>query len=839
MLPIQQHLTELQSLLSEHNNLVLQAEPGAGKSTAVPLALLQAPWLAGKKIVMLEPRRVAAKSIAHYLASQLDEKVGQTIGYQVRNERKISQHTRLEIVTEGVLTRRLQNDPELGDVGLIIFDEFHERSIHADLALMLALEVQEAYRDDLKLLVMSATIDTTQISAYLGDAPVMQVAGRTFPVDLTYAGKASSYLAEHVAKQLQHALTDSSGDVLVFLPGQADIKRCIQLATEKLDQVVELLPLYGALPLAQQELVLRKPAISKARRVIFATNIAETSLTIEGITTVIDSGLEKVLTYDVKSGLSRLDTGYISKASAKQRAGRAGRVQAGHCIRLWSESEQSGLAEFQSEEITCTDLTNLVLELAAWGITDFADVNWLTPPPKLHYQLACELNQQLNLLDKNNKITAQGQQALAFGLEPRLASMLLQCQSDIEKNIGCLVAALLSERDILINADSSDISQRLLLLIDYAQDKQAARASVRFNQNTVSQVLTLARAFAQKLSTKLDVSKLTLADIQQYSGLLLLHAYPDRLAKLRGTSNSANTYLLANGRGVSLRESDAMLGQPWLVVCDCDGKNKDGLIYVCAQISYTQIESVLADKLVEQTHYRLDDKKEAVIGRRTMCYGAIVLSEQNLSQIPADEFSACVKDIVQTQGLSFLNWSKRCQAWLQRAQWLAGFMPDLPPISAEYLIEQIDSWLLPYINKVTSVKQLKQFDIYDLLVANLTWEQLQLLQQHAPESYQTPSGKTVPIIYDEVQGPTVSVILQEMFGQLESPKLANGQVPLRFELLSPARRPIQTTSDLANFWRSSYFDVAKDMRGRYPKHRWPEKPLEEKPGRSIKPRGSR
>ncbi|EWH11242.1 ATP-dependent helicase HrpB [Catenovulum agarivorans DS-2] len=835
MLPIQQHLAELQRLLTRQQNVVLQAEPGAGKSTAVPLFLLQAPWLRGKKIVMLEPRRVAAKSIAHFLANQLGEQVGQTVGYQVRNEHKISKQTRLEIVTEGVLTRRLQNDPELSDVGLIIFDEFHERSIHADLALMLALEVQEAYRDDLKMLVMSATIDTNQVSSYLNDAPVMQVAGRTFPVEVRYAGKPSGYLAESVIKQLQLVLADDSGDVLVFLPGQADINRCIALAEQRLENTVKLLPLYGALPLAQQELVLHKRVKEQARRVIFATNIAETSLTIDGITCVIDSGLEKVLTYDVKSGLSRLDTNYISKASATQRAGRAGRMQAGKCVRLWNQTEQQALADFQTEQISCTDLSSLVLELAAWGITDYADANWLTPPPLLHYQLACQLNQQLNLLDTNNKITAHGQQALGFAVSPRLASMLLHCQSPVEKALGCLLAALLSERDILVNADTVDISQRLLLLIDYVQNKQSTRAAVKFKQYTVKQVLILARSFAQKLSFTIDFSVLTLADIQQYTGVLLLHAYPDRLAKARGPNAAAsNNYLLANGRGVSLRDSDAMLGQTWLVVCDCDGRNKDGVIFIAGQIAQAQVETALAGKLIEQTHYRLDDKNQSIIGRRRRCYGAIVLSEENLSQIPTAEFSACVKDIVKSQGLSFLNWTKRCQAWLQRAQWLANYLDDFPKISAEYLLAQIDTWLLPYINSITSIKQLKQLDIYDLLVANLTWEQQQLLQQYAPENYQTPSGKSVVINYDEAQGPTVSVILQEMFGQLASPKLANEQVPLRFELLSPARRPIQTTSDLANFWRSSYFDVAKEMRGRYPKHRWPEKPLEEKPGRSIK-----
>ena len=836
MLPIDNFLPEIHSKLSSANNLVLAAEPGAGKSTAVPLSLLNADFLHGKKIIMLEPRRVAVKSIAHYLASLLGEKVGQRIGYQIRNEGKSSAATQLEIVTEGILTRRLQQDPELNDVGLIIFDEFHERSIHADLALMLALEVQEAYREDLKLLVMSATIDTEQISNYLQQADILTCPGRTYPVTVEYlAGQLANQPVKAISVKVMQALAQvlansSEGDILVFLPGQADIKRCLEAAQAKYQSEFELLPLYGSLPLAQQEKVLNK-ANYQQRRVIFATNIAETSLTIAGISYVIDSGLEKTLTFDIKSGLSRLATTKISKASATQRAGRAGRLQNGHCLRLWRESEHQALNDFQKEEIKTANLANLTLDLSAWGITTFDEVNWLTAPPKNHFEVACQLNQSLGLLDKNNQMTQRGHQALKLGLEPRLASMLLSCETTIEKQLGCLLAALLSERDILVNAEHSDITERVLIFNDYIKSSSSHKAKQSINRNVLVQASKLANSFASLLGGVNLAETLSLTDVHEYIGPLLLTAYPDRLAQQRG--NGSERYLLANGRGVALKAGDGLAGEPWLVVCDCDGKNKDGAIYSAAAISLSAIKTSLQADLDEQTHYALDTNKEKVIGRRKVNYRSLVIDEVSLSKIPPAEFQLCVQDILRQEGLTFLNWTAKCEAWLARVNWLGQQVENFPLLSEKSLLNDLATWLLPYLTNINTIKQLRQLNIYDLLMANLSWQQQQFLTQHAPEQYITPSNKSVLIRYDQHQGPTVSVILQEMFGQLTSPLLAQGKVPLRFELLSPARRPIQTTSDLANFWRSSYFEVAKDMRGKYPKHRWPEKPLEEAPGRSI------
>ncbi|MEI5640924.1 MULTISPECIES: ATP-dependent helicase HrpB [unclassified Pseudoalteromonas] len=831
MLPIEEFIPQIHTILSESNRLVLQAEPGAGKSTVVPLRLLQSNLCDGKKIIMLEPRRVAAKSIATYLAQQLGEQVGQQVGYQIRNERKCSAQTRLEIVTEGVLTRRLQADPELPDVGLIIFDEFHERSIHADLALMLAFEVQQAYREDLKLLVMSATIDREKIAQYLDGASTLACPGRSYPVSVEYKASNGRYLSEQVSSALSHALgLESEGDILVFLPGQGEIKRCITACESVVSADVCLLPLYGGLPLAEQEKVLRRQQ-GAGRRVIFATNIAETSLTIDGITIVIDSGLEKRLSFDVKSGLSRLQTTMISKASATQRAGRAGRLQPGHCVRLWRESEQQSLSDFQAEEIATTELTNLTLELSAWGITQYQDGHWLTPPPEQHYEVATQLNQSLGLMDKHNKILPSGNRALSLGVEPRLASMLLQAKSSTEKQLACWLAALLSERDVVVNASGSDLVERLMLVREYSEKKSTV-SSHMLHRGSAEQVLKLAKSFAAKLGVNHNIASISLTQMQVIAGELLLHAYPDRVAQKRPSSD--NRYLLANGRGVTLRDGDALQGSAFLVVCDVDGKNKDGTVFLSCAIDQATLMSELQPQLQRITHYRLDDKKESIIGREQTKYRALILQQQNLSTIPSSEFQACVRDILTAEGLDMLNWTAKSKAWLARAKWLGSQLPDFPSITEATLIAQLDTWLLPYLNNVSSLKQLKQVDIFNLLQALLDWPQQQLLEQQAPEFYLTPSNKRVAIRYDAHQGPTVAVVLQEMFGELEPVMLANGQVAVRFELLSPAKRPIQTTSDLANFWRTSYYDVAKDMRGRYPKHRWPENPLAEKPGRSIK-----
>jgi len=841
LLPITKFLPQVSDCLSLNNNLVLQAEPGAGKSTALPLSLIDAEWLGHKKIVMLEPRRVAAKTIAYYLAKQLGEKVGKRIGYQVKNDRRISEDTVLEIVTEGILTRRLQSDPELTDVGLIILDEFHERSIHTDLALMLALEVQQTIREDLKLLVMSATIDTNAISTYLDNAPIIKCPGRAFPVSVDYAHSDNSYLSLKVTKALRSVLSaDKKGDTLVFLPGQADIKRCLSEAKSTFHDQENLifLPLYGGLSIDQQEQALLSDPLGK-RRVVFTTNIAETSLTIEGVTCVIDSGLEKVSVYDPLSCMTRLETSYISKASADQRKGRAGRLQEGSCIRLWSESKQHSLRDFQSEEVLSADLANLILDLLAWGLTDYQTINWLTPPPSAHFESAKQLLISLGLVSDgigsdSGKITLLGTKASKLGLHPRLAAMLLQAQNPLEKGMACELSALLSENDIFYNRRGVDIIERLIALQDYKVQKKNALQSWPLKGAIVEQTLSTARSLKSNLSISTNTSIYSLTELQDHVGKLLLLAYPDRLAKRR--SENCGRYQLANGKGVQLFDDDPLFGSNWLVISDCNAQKKEGHIFSASAISLEDIHESVGHLITERDEYRLDDKKQSIIGRRVSTYRSITLRSQPLTNIPAEEFQKCLKSLLKSEGLKILNWSVKCDDWLARATWLGDVITLFPKLTSSSLIQSADQWLLPYLSNVNSLAQLKQVNVFELIKGSLSWDEQQLLESEAPLVYVTPSDKKILIVYDKNQGPTVSVRLQEMFGEIESPKIGGNTVPLRFELLSPAQRPIQTTSDLANFWNTSYFDVAKDMRGKYPRHRWPEKPLLEKPGHSIKHR---
>ncbi len=819
---------------------MLQAEPGAGKSTALPLSLIDAHWLGDKKIIMLEPRRVAAKSIAYYLAKQLGEKVGERIGYQVKNDRKISQNTVLEIVTEGILTRRLQSDPELNDIGLIIFDEFHERTIHSDLALMLALEIQQTIREDLKLLVMSATIDTNAISKYLDKAPIIKCPGRAYPVSVDYVSsrdyQTNSHLSSKVINTLKSVLsTDKKGDTLVFLPGQAGIKRCLSEAKNTFhdNQNLIFLPLYGGLSIDQQEQALQVDPSGK-RRVIFTTNIAETSLTIQGVSCVIDSGLEKVSVYDPLSCMTRLETSYISKASAEQRKGRAGRLQAGTCIRLWSESKQHSLKDFQDEEVLSADLANLILDLLAWGLTDYQTINWLTPPPLAHFESAKQLLSSLGLVNGQGKITPLGSKASKLGLHPRLAAMLLQAKNPLKQGIACELAALLSENEIFFNRRSVDIVERLIALQDYKTDKKSALRSWPLKAPIVEQVLSTARSLKNSLNIPTKSSAYSLTDLQENVGKLLLLAYPDRLAKSR--SENGGRYQLANGKGVQLFDDDPLLGSDWLVISDCNAQKKEGTIFSASAITLDDIHETIGHLVEESDEYRLDDKKQKIIGRRLSSYQSITLRSQALTTIPAEEFQKHLTSLLKSEGLKILNWTEKCEQWLARATWLGEVMDTFPTLTLNSLIQNTDQWLLPYLSNISSLGQLKQINVFELLKSSLTWDEQQLLENGAPLVYVTPSDKNIPIIYDKDQGPTVSVRLQEMFGEIESPKIGGNSVALRFELLSPAQRPIQTTSDLANFWKTSYFEVAKDMRGKYPRHRWPEQPLLEKPGHSMKHR---
>ncbi|WP_201777837.1 ATP-dependent helicase HrpB [Thalassomonas actiniarum] len=840
-LPIDDFLPEITQLLTTNNTLVLQADPGAGKSTKVPLSLLQANIGAGKKIVMLEPRRLAAKSIATYLAAQLGEKVGQSVGYQVKNDNTCSKTTMLEIVTEGILTRRIQHDPELADIGLIIFDEFHERSIHADLSLTLGLEIQQALRDDLKILVMSATIDTAAVSEFLSDAPVVICPGRVFPVETFYlprpipATGRYSYL-EPLKKAAATAFHEHEGDILIFLPGKGEINKAIEtLAPDYRDPDVLLLPLYGELSADKQQQAILPDAQGR-RKLVFTTNVAETSLTIEGIRCVIDTGLSKRSLYDPSSGMTRLVSCMVSKASAEQRKGRAGRLSAGSCYRLWTESQHHQLADYYEEEIKVVDLASLVLELAMWGVKQPSELSWLTPPPAAHFQQAKNLLTEVGLLDEDGAITEIGQRGISLGIEPRFAKMLMQGKKWQQLTLACDLAALLSERDIFTSGKGADLNARLIALQDYRRQRNKAREQHPLVPFSAEQALQNSRNWQRKLGGDKQAQAYSLAEIHQYSGQLLALAYPDRIGKRR--AGHAANFQLANGKGAMLFDDDPLAEAAFLVAPQVDGQKTQGRIYLAAPVSLEAIKSLFGDQLKQKSQYRYDKEKNKISGSVEHKLGALVLGRQTITEPDKAAIEACLLAAVKETRLAILPWDKASLSWLDRARWLALYDSSFEVFTEKNMLEQLSLWLQPYLSGISSVAELKKINLLSILKQSLDWSKQTELEQQAPEYYLTPSDKKVMITYSQQHNPKVSVVLQEVFGELVSPLLAWGKAPLCFELLSPAKRPIQVTSDLNHFWQNSYFEVAKDMRGRYPKHRWPEQPLLEKAGRSIKPRRS-
>ena len=857
-LPINSVLNQIIVTVSESACCVLQADPGAGKSTAVPLAILQSDWFnqpqnAGKKIVMLEPRRLAVRSIAHYLAKQLGEKVGQQVGYQVRNDKVTSKATRLEIVTEGILTRRLQRDPELSDTALVIFDEFHERSIHADLSLSLCLDVQGALRDDLKLLVMSATMDTNAVSAFLNEAPIIQSKGRAYPVETIYLKQSISVNAKFkwdilpsLTNTLLKAVEKTQQDTLVFLPGQGEIKQTLQALQSILpSKAWAVLPLYGGLKPEQQDAAI-EPDKSGRRKIILTTNIAETSLTIEGIDCVIDSGLAKVALYDVGSGMTRLQTQRISKASSEQRKGRAGRLQAGMCYRLWSESQQAQLRDYDAEEIIITDLASLCLELALWGVQSPDDLRWLTVPPQGHFEQAQQLLKRLDLLTDKGHISELGKQAIQLGATPRLARLLLSVKSSNQSSnqselicLACDVAALLSERDVLQNGFEfgADLAIRVLAMQAYRADRSHAKAQYAIVIPAMEQALQNSTSWKKQLGVSKAQSTSSTASLNEL-GALVAWAFPDRVA-LKRNANSAS-YLMANGKGALLQTQDALSTQTCLAIAQIDGQVKEGRVFLAAAYSESELKTQFESHIQNRAVYQFDEARQEVFGIQQQVYEGLRLSEKRLANPNEAALHDCILHTLKNKRLSLLPWNESNLAWLERVRWLnaqaSAKQAGLPDLSEGYLMEHLTDWLRPYLAGVHSIKALKKLDLLPILQAQVPYELQSEVGQQAPEFYQTPSGKKVKIRYAVGQNPTVSVQLQALFGELASPKLAWNSVPLTFELLSPARRPIQITADLANFWQSSYFEIAKEMRGRYPKHRWPEAPLNEKAGRSIKSR---
>jgi ATP-dependent helicase HrpB len=1023
-LPIDSVLPELRAVLESHGGVVLQAPPGAGKSTVVPLALLDAPWARGQRLIMLEPRRLAARAVAQRMAQTLREPVGQTVGYRMRLDTRVSRDTRIEVVTEGVLTRMLQTDPSLEGVAAVIFDEFHERSLQADLGLALALDARENLAPDLKLIVMSATLDGERVAALLGDAPVVTAQGRMFPVETRYAGKGAPVLPDPTAARGQQespervvaqivatALAEEPGDVLVFLPGAREIRRVQSLLEERLSegrlslvaerasparatetadatsvsqpaapssgrragaravgserdprQSLRILPLFGDLSASEQDAALA-PSQDGARKVVLATNIAETSLTIEGVRVVVDSGLVRRSVFDPSTGMSRLETQRISRASADQRQGRAGRVAPGVCYRAWSEGAQRSLAPFTAPEITDADLVPLALDLANWGVRDATALRWLDVPPAAMLASARDLLAQLGALDRDGRITPHGREMAQLGVHPRLAHMLLRGRSLGAIPLAADLAALLSERDVLrgaAGARDADIRSRLDVF-------RSDRVPQGIDRGALERARRMSRDLARRLANgggAVDAERTAVgsasasdprraavgpasagdperatagsraADVARTTpgyrsapttrtggdvdvGVLLALAYPDRIGRRR--AGGEGRYTLANGRGAHFADVQSLARQEFIVAVDLDDRERDARILLAAPLSRADLEEHFADRLRRAELVEWNSREQAVNARRVVQLDALVVDEQPLPQPPADATRAAMLAGIREMGLDVLPWTREARDLQARMEFVrhalapedastvrgqsearpvdqggattgnqrgaitadqsgateadqggvteadqphataadqgdvtAGDQPaaaagrrpappvanasDWPNVSDEALLASLDTWLAPWLDGITRRDHLARLPLADALRALLSWDQQKRLDELAPSHLEVPTGSRIRIDYLDESAPVVAVRLQEVFGLEDTPRLADGRVPITFKLLSPAQRPVQVTRDLAGFWRGSYAEVRKDMRGRYPKHYWPENPLEAEPTRGVRRR---
>lgn len=830
-LPIVEALPSLSESLCASPVVILEAAPGAGKTTLVPLYLLQSEWFGTGKIIMLEPRRLAARAAASRMAALLGERVGETVGYRVRFENKIGPKTRIEVVTEAILTRQLQSDPELSGVDLVIFDEFHERSLQTDLGLAFARQVQEVFRPDLKILIMSATIDARRLSRGLGDAPVVSSSGRQYPVETRFLPRPLAARIEAAAAEaVRQALRDETGDILVFLPGVGEIRRTQSLLEEAaLGPDVVLAPLYGNLTLRDQEAAILPDAAGR-RKIVLSTDIAETSLTIEGVRIVIDAGLARAPVFDPASGMSALITRRVSRASADQRRGRAGRLGSGICYRLWTAAEDRGLVDFALPEIMTADLAGFALELAAWGVQDAAELFWMDPPPPGPLAQGRELLRILGAVDEAARITPLGEAMLRLPLHPRLAAMMLKARA-----LGCLpiaadIAALLSERDIIrpdSEAPNADIRARLDILA-------AARAR-QVGRGAVQQILRASDDLVRRLSEGRETGE-TESEGEVSPGLLLAFAYPDRIGELR--EGSTGQFRLSGGRGARLAENDRLCGEPYLVAAALDGKGRDARIDLAAPITAAEIETHFSDAITEQREIFWDEKKERVVALRARRLGALVLDSRPIPNPSPDEIAAALLGALKGSDLRRLPWDEESRALVDRVNFARLHDPDgdWPDFSLAALEAGLEEWLLPYLAGLTSLNDVRKLNLAEILKNTLGWERLLRLERFAPAALAVPSGSRIRLDYSVPEAPVLAVRLQEIFGLEDVPKLADGRVRVSVHLLSPARRPVQITQDLANFWRTTYAEVKKDLKGRYPKHYWPDDPLQAEPTARVRPR---
>lgn len=810
-LPVADIIDEVKNHLANNNSLIVNAPPGAGKSTLLPLTLLNENWLAGKNIIMLEPRRLAAKTIATRMAELWGDKVGETIGYRIRFENRVSSQTKIEVVTEGILTRMLHTDNALENVGLVIFDEFHERSLFADVAMALCREAQQILRPDLRMMVMSATLNMPQLTALL-NCPVAVSEGKQYPVEIKYVGEGDAFLLPETTSQvIVKAVKENEGDVLVFLPGEGEIRKCAELLKNKLSDFA-IHPLYGQLPQREQYAAIM-PNKNGKRKVVLATSIAETSLTIEGVKIVIDSGFARFSKFDPKSGLSRLETVQITKDSADQRAGRAGRLSAGVCYRMWTKANQDRLIEHRIPEIMEADLAALVLDMAKWGISNLNQLTWLSPPPKAAVMQAVDVLTNLNALDLNKRITEHGKEIHQLPCHPRIAHMLLKAKQDNAIVLATDIAAILEERDPLPKDSGIDINLRIEALRRSRQNNSAG--------NRFGRIEKVAESYRKMLNQEVENGPVD----DHETGLLLAYTYPERIAYARPGNNAQ--FQLANGKIAAIGHRDNLANEPWLAVAHIDTRDGLGKIFMASPLNPKD----LLPMVKEREMITWDTRKGGLIATKDLRIGSIVLQSKPLAAPSEENLVAAISTAIKNEGEALLNFDDAFTQLQNRILSVCKWnqYKDWPDVSTDELLLNNMDWLGFYLPKVKRPDDLNKINLSEALLQYLSWEQQQTLNTLAPAKINVPSGSNIGIEYlANGETPILSVRLQEVFGMADTPTINNGKIPLVLHLLSPGFKPVQLTSDLKSFWNNTYFEVKKELKRRYPKHAWPDDPWTEK-----------
>lgn len=801
----------------------------------MPIALRNAPWLADQSIVMLEPRRLAARGAAFRIAELLGERVGDTVGYRMRGDTRVGPRTRIEVVTEGVLTRRLQRDPTLDGVGILIFDEFHERSLDADLGLALALHTRTLVRDDLRILIMSATLDGVAIARFLGDAPALASEGRTFPVTTLYRPpRPDTRIEAAVTGAVLEALRDESGDMLVFLPGAAEIRRVERALAERDVFGAIVTPLYGMLSQSEQDRAVR-PDPGGRRKIVLSTSIAETSLTIEGVRIVVDSGLSRVPRFSPRTGMTRLETTRVSRASADQRRGRAGRLEPGVCYRLWAEHDDHALLASSPPEITNADLAPLALDLASAGVADPSALRWLDPPAPAAFSQAKELLAELEAIDANGHLTAHGREMAELPVHPRVARMLLHARRHGNAATAAHLAALLGERDLYrgvsgaAGAIDADLSFRIAAMND---DHAAMPAGAELDREAVRR----ARTESARLVRQLDATRAMPSSSESHDtlGVLAALAYPDRVAQRRPGERAR--YVLRNGRGAELVGGQSLTQARYIVAVELDDRRPESRIFLATQIDESEIRDLFAAQIVADDSIAFDDATGAVVARRRELLGAIALRDVDLPNPDPDAVLTALLDGIARHGIAQLPWSDSAKRMRERLAFVAHHDSSWPDVSDAALERRLAEWLAPSLSGIRRLSDIARVDLGGALFALLDWQQRRALDELAPSHLVVPTGSRIAVDYTDPDSPALAVRLQEVFGLTESPRVLGGRIPVTMHLLSPAQRPVQVTKDLAGFWRTSYFDVRKELRGRYPKHEWPEDPRSASPTKRTKRR---